>query len=117
MTAHVDEYIVRLGLTIQAGSGGAERRVPSVLSAIAEELDYVVGGSRLHDNLRDEPIRARIGGIPYEIDCSVEYVLFSQEGDEIGLQVTWCPVDQRGRDCIARWCPVEPSYARRVRGK
>ena len=81
MTAHVDEHVVRLGLTVQAGSRGAERRVPSVLSAIAKELDDVVGGSRLHDNLRDEPIRARIGGEPYEIDGSVEDVLVSQERD------------------------------------
>ena len=117
MTAHVDQYIVRLGLTVQAGSRRPKRRVPSVFSAIAEELDDVIGRSRQHHNLRDEPIRARIGGIPYEIDCSVEDVRFSQEGDEIGLQVTWCPVDQRGGDCIARRWPVEPSYARRVRGK
>jgi hypothetical protein len=60
MTADVDEYIVRLGLTVQAGSRGAERGVPSVLSAIAEQLDDVIGGSGLHDHLRDEPIRARI---------------------------------------------------------
>ena len=117
MTAHVDQNIVRLRLTVEARSRGAKRRVPSVLSAIAEELDDVIGRSRLHDNLRDEPIRARIGGIPYEIDRSVEDVLFSQKGDEIGLQVAWCPVDQRGGDCIALWWPVEPSYARRVRGK
>jgi hypothetical protein len=91
--------------------------VPPGLTAIAEELDDVIGRSRQHDNLRDEPIRARIGGIPYEIDRSVEDVLISQEGHEIGLQVTWCPVDQRGRDCIALWWPVEPSYTRRVRGK
>jgi len=117
MTPHVDEHVVRLGLTVQAGSSGAERRVPSVLSAIAEELDDVIGRSRPHDNLRDEPIRARIRGIPYEIDCSVEDVLFSQEREEIGLQVTWCPVDQRGGDRIARRWPVGPSYARRVRGK
>jgi hypothetical protein len=62
--------------------------VPPGLAAITEELDDVTGRSRQHDNLRDEPIWARIGGVPYEIDCSVEDVLFSQEGDEIGLQVT-----------------------------
>src|SRR5580704_4676016 len=103
MTAHVDEDIVRLGLTVQAGSGGAERRVPSVLSAIAEELDDVIGGSGLHDYLRNEPVRARIGGKPHQINRSVEDVLFSQQGNEIGLEVAWCPVDQRGRDCIALW--------------
>ena len=117
MAAHVDEYIVRLGLTVQAGPRGAERRVPSILSAIAEELDDVIGGSGLYDNLRDEPIRARIGGKPYEINRAVEDVLFSQEGDEIGLQVTWCPVDQRGGDCIALWWSIAPWYARGVRGK
>jgi hypothetical protein len=47
----------------------------------------------------------------------VEDVLFSQEGDELGLQVIWGPVDQRGGDRVARWWPAEPSYARRVRGK
>src|SRR6476660_3078662 len=104
MTAHVAEYIVRLGLTVQAGSRRPKRRVPSVLSAIAEELDDVVGGSRQNDNLRDEPIRARIGGVPYEIDCSVEDPLFSQERDEIGLQVTWGSGDRRVGDRIApRW--------------
>jgi hypothetical protein len=91
--------------------------VPTVLTAIAEELGDVIGRSRQHDNSRDEPVRAGIGGVPYEIDCSVEDVRFSQEGDEIGLQVTWCPVDQRGGDCIARRWRIEPSYARRVRGK
>src|SRR5712671_3330606 len=108
MTAYVDEYIVRLGLTVQAGSRRPKRRVPSVLSAIAEKLDDVVGRSRQHDNLRDEAIRARIGGMPYEIDCSVEDVRFSQKGDEIGLQVTWGPVDQRGGDWFALRWPVEP---------
>jgi hypothetical protein len=103
MTAHVDEQIVRQGLTVQAGSCGAERGVPSVLSAITEELDDVIGGSGLHDDLGDEPIGARIGGKPYEIDRSVENVLFSQEGDEIGFQISGCPVDQRGGDCIALW--------------
>jgi hypothetical protein len=85
--------------------------------AILKELDDVIGRPRLHNNLRDEPIRAPIGGIPYEIDCSVKDVLFSQEGDEIGLQVPWCPVDQRGWHSIARWWPIEPPYARRVRRK
>ena len=117
MTAHVDEYIVRLGLTIQAGSRGAERRVPSVFSAIAEQLDDVIGSSGLHDHLRDEPIRARIGGKPYEINRSVEDVLFSQEGDEIGFQATWCPVDQSGGDCIVLWWPIASWHARRIRGK
>jgi hypothetical protein len=56
-----------------------------------KELDDVIGPSRLYDNLRDEPVRAPIGGIPYEIDCPVKDVLVSQEGDEIGLQVAWCP--------------------------
>jgi hypothetical protein len=117
VTAHIDQNVVGLRLTVETRARRSKRRVPSGLTAIAEELDDVIGRSRQHDNLRNEPIRARIGGIPYEIDCSVEDILFSQEGDEIGLQVTWCPVDQRGGDCIARWWPVEPSYARRVRGK
>jgi diguanylate cyclase (GGDEF)-like protein len=98
---------VRLGLTVQAGPRGAERRVPSVLPAIAEELDDVIGGSGLHDSLRDEPIRARIGGKPYEIDRPVEDVVFSEQVDEIGLQATWRPVDQRGRNCIALWWPID----------
>jgi hypothetical protein len=59
-----------------------------------EELDEVIGRSRQHDNSRNEPIWARIGGIPYEVDCSVEDVLLSQEGDESGLQVPWGPLDQ-----------------------
>jgi hypothetical protein len=93
MTAHVDKYIVRQGLAVQAGSRCAERRVPSVLSAIAEELDDVIGGSGLYDHLGDEPIWARIGGKPYEINRSGEDVLFSQERDEISFQATWRPVD------------------------
>jgi hypothetical protein len=56
-------------------------------------------------------MRARIGSIPYEIDRSVEDVLFSQEGDEIGLQVSRGPIDQRVGDCITCWWRVEPSYA------
>jgi hypothetical protein len=82
-----------------------KRRVPAGITAIAEELDDVIGRSRQYDNLRHEPIRTRIGGISYEIDGSVEDVLFSQKGDEIGLLVTWCPVDQRGGDRIASWWP------------
>jgi hypothetical protein len=117
VTAHIDQNVVGLRLTIETRARRTKRRVPPGLTAIAEELNDVSGRSRQYDNLGDEPIRARIGGIPYEIDCSVEDVLLSQEGDEVGLQVTWCPVDQRGGDGIARWGPVEPSYARRVRGE
>jgi hypothetical protein len=91
--------------------------VPSVLSAIAEQLDDIIVGSGLHDHLRDEAIWARIGGKPYEINRPVEDVMFSQEGDQIGSQATRCPVDQRGGDCIALWRPIAPWYARRVRGK
>jgi hypothetical protein len=117
MAAHIDEYIVRLGLTVQAGARGTECRVPSVLSAIAEELDDVVGGSGLNDNFRDEPIRARIGGKPYEINRSVQDILLAQESDEIGLQLSRCPVDQRGGYCIALWWSIAPWYACRIRGK
>jgi len=70
---------------VEARAPRTKRRVPSVLAAVAEELDDVVGRSRQHDNLRDEPIRASIGGIPYEIDCPVEDVRFSQKVDQIGL--------------------------------
>jgi hypothetical protein len=82
--------------------------------AIAEEFDDVIARPRQHHDLRDEPIRAGIGGIAYEVNCSVENVLFTQKCDEIGLQVIWCPVDKSGGDCIAHWWRVEPPYARRV---
>src|ERR1700692_3082342 len=117
MTAHIDQNVVGLRLTVEARARRPKGRMPPGLTAKAEDLDDVIGRSRQCDNLRNEPIRARIGSIPYEIDGSVEDVLFSQEGDEIGLQVTWCPVDQRSGDGIVHWWPVEPSNARRVRGK
>ena len=85
MTAHVEEYVVRLRLTVQAGSRRPERRVPFVCLAVAEELDDVFGGSGLHDNLGDEPIRAGVRGKANEVDRSVEDLLLSEEGDEIGL--------------------------------
>ena len=91
--------------------------MPSVLSAIAEELDDVVGGSRLHDHLGDEPIWACIGGKPYEINRSGEDVLPSQDRDEISFQATWTPVDQGRGDCIALWRHIASWYAGRVRGK
>ena len=65
-------------------------------------------------SIASEVTQARVTEVLNQIDCSVEDVLFSQKGDEIGLQVTWCPVDQRSGNCIARWWPVEPSYPRRV---
>jgi len=85
VTAHVDQNVVGLRLTVETGARRPKRRVPPRLTAIAKELDDVISRSRQYDNLRDEPIRARIRGIPYEIDCSVEDVLFFEEGDEIGL--------------------------------
>jgi hypothetical protein len=91
--------------------------VPPGLAAVAEELDNVIGGSRKHDNFGHEPIRARIGGIPYEIDRSVENVVLSEESNEIALQVSGGPIDQRGGDGIAHWGPVEATDARRIRGK
>jgi hypothetical protein len=94
VTAHVDQDVVREGLTVETRPRRPKRRVPPGLAAIAEELDDVVGRSRQHDHLRDEPIGARIGGIPHEIDGSVEDLLLAQEGDEIGLQVTRGPVDE-----------------------
>jgi len=117
VTAHVDQDVVGLRLTVEAGARRPKRRMPPGLTAIAEELNDVIGRSRQHDNLRDEPIRAGIGGIPNEIDCSVKDFLFSQEGDEIGLKAAGCPVDQRVGDCIVHRRCVEPSDARRVRGK
>jgi hypothetical protein len=117
VTAHINQNVVGLRLTVETRARRSKRRVPPGLTAIAGELDDVIDRSRQHDNLRDEPIRARIGGIPDEIDCSVKDLLFSREGDEIGLQVIWGSADQRGGDYVARWRPLEPSYARRVRGK
>ena len=76
VTAHIDQNVVGLRLTVEASAHRSKGRVPLGLAATAEELDDVIGRSRQHDNLRDEPIRARIEGIPYEIDCSVEDVLF-----------------------------------------
>ena len=115
--AHIDQNVVGLRLTVETRARRAKRRVPPGLMAILKELDDVAGRSRLYDNLRDEPIRTPIGGVPYEIDGPVKNVLFSQEGDEIGLQVTWRPIDQRRWHCIACWWRVEPPYARRVRRK
>src|SRR5271169_481428 len=85
VTAHIDQNVVGLRLTVETCARRPKRRVPPRLTAIAEEFDDLISRSRQHDDLRDEPIRARIGGITYEIDCPVEDVLFSQEGDEIGL--------------------------------
>jgi hypothetical protein len=62
--------------------------MPPGLTAIAEELDDVIGRSRQHANSKDEPIRARVGGIPYEIDFSVKDVRFSQEGDGLRNALT-----------------------------
>ncbi len=112
--AHIDQNIVGLRLAVKTRARRPKRRVPSGLTAITEESDDVLGRSRLHDDLRNEPIRARIGGIPYEIDGSVKNGLFSEQGDEIGLQIIWRPVDQRGGDGIAHGWRVEPPYARRV---
>src|SRR5580658_8855407 len=81
VTAHIDQNVVGLRLPVETRARGPKRRVPPGLTAIAEELDDVIGGSRQHDNLRHETIRAGIGGIAYEIDCSVEDVLFSQKCD------------------------------------
>ena len=75
--------------------------MPSALSAVAKELDDVIGGSGLHDNLRNESVRARIGSKPHEIDRSMQDVLFTQESNEIGPQVSGCPVDQGSGDSIA----------------
>jgi hypothetical protein len=102
VTTHIDKNVVGLRLTVETRARRPKRRVPPGLAAIAEEPDDVIGRSRQRDNLRDQPIRTRIGGIPHEIDCSMEHVLFSKEGDEIGLQGNWGPVDQRGGNCIAR---------------
>jgi hypothetical protein len=85
VTAHIDQNVVGLRLAVETRARGPKRRVPPGLTTIAKELDDLTRRSRQHDDLRDEPIRARIGGIPYEIDCPVKDVLFSQEGDEIGL--------------------------------
>src|ERR1700752_569946 len=115
--AHIDQNAVGLRLTIETRARRSKRCVPPGRTAITEELDDVIGGSRQHDNLRDETVRTGIGSIPYEIDCSVKDVLFSQQGDEIGLQVAWRSADKRVRNCIALWWPVEPSDARRIRGQ
>jgi hypothetical protein len=65
----IDQNVVGLQLTV-------ETRACRPVTAIAEELNDLIGRSRQHDNLRDEPRRVR-GGMLYKIDCSVEDVLFS----------------------------------------
>ncbi len=65
VTAHIDQNVVGLRLTVETRARRPKRRVPPGLTAIKEELDDVIGRSRQHDNLRDQPIRARIGGIPF----------------------------------------------------
>src|ERR1700746_2225926 len=76
VTAHIDQNVVGLRLTVETRARSPKRRVPPGLTAIAEELDDVIGRARRHNAVRKEPIRARIGGIPYEIDCPVEDALF-----------------------------------------
>src|SRR3984885_16009606 len=111
--AHIDQNVIGLRLTVKASARCSKRRVPPGLTAILKELNDVVRGSRLYDNLRNEPIRAPIGGIPYQIDCPVKDVLVSQQGDEVGLQVAGRSIDQRGGHCIVRWGSFETPAARR----
>jgi len=71
VTAHIDQNVVGLRLTVETRARRPKRRVPPSLAAVAEELHDIIGRSREYDDLGDEPIRACIGGIPYEIDCPV----------------------------------------------
>jgi hypothetical protein len=117
VTAHIDQNIVGLGLAVETRARRPKRRVSPGLTAIPEYLYDVIGCTRQHNNPGDEPIRARIRGIAYEIDCPVQNVLLSQEGDEIDLQVGRCSIDHGAGYSITLRGAVEPPYARGIGGK
>ena len=117
MTTYINQNIVGLGLAVETGARRPKRRVSPGLVAIAEQPDDVIGRPRQHDNLGNESVGAGIGGIPDEINGPVEDFLFSQQGDEIGLEASGGPVDQGSRDGVAHGRPVKPSHARGVRGE
>jgi hypothetical protein len=72
MTAYVDQDVVGLRLSAEARPRGAEGCMTSVLAAVFQQSDDVIDGARRYDDLRNEAIRAGIGGVADKVNSAVQ---------------------------------------------
>jgi hypothetical protein len=70
--ANVDQDPVALRLAVEAGAAGSEGQRDLRRAGVGKDLGDIVGVMSHDDGLRQQPVRARIGGVADEIDHSGE---------------------------------------------
>jgi len=67
----IDQDVVGLCLSAEAGPGGAEGCMTSVLPAVFQQNDDIVDRARRYDDLWNQAIWAGIGGVAYKVNSTV----------------------------------------------
>lgn len=89
--AYVDEDVLALRLAVEAGAGGPEDDTAAVAVRVGEDRRDVVQVLGDHDDLRQEAVRARIGGIPHQVRDLPEHLLRTEQGGQAGPQFRRAP--------------------------
>ena len=84
--ANVDQDPVALGLAVQAGAAGAEGDRHLRRARVGEDLGDVVGVTRHDDRLRQQPVRARVGGVADQVDHPGQDAVRPEQLDQLAAQ-------------------------------
>src|SRR5258706_14052834 len=87
MTAYIDKDVVGLRLSGDARARSAESCVTSVLAAVAQQSYDVIDSARRHHDLRNEAIRAGIGGVADKINCAVQNLVGADQRTKRHAQI------------------------------
>src|ERR1700733_15122274 len=83
------------------------------LSAVCENLCYVVDVARHDHGFRQKPVGTCVGGVSDQIDNTIKNLLLAQEPHEVVAKLWRCTVDHAVRDSVTRrWSGRTASGAR-----
>jgi protein subunit release factor B len=75
----IDQDVIGLRLPAEARPRSAEGRMTSVLAAVLQQSENIINVARSDDDLRNEAIRAGIGGVANKVNSSVENLVLADQ--------------------------------------
>ena len=117
VATHLDQDVVRLRLAVQAGAGGAECGVASLLPAVGQDLGDLRGGARHDHDLRDHPVRARVRGVANQVDQPVQHAILAQQRHQVVPQLARRAVEEFGRNGVGLLRTFGTADPARIGGK
>ncbi len=82
----VDQDPVGLPLSVEAGASGTEDHGDRVVPAVGDHLRDVGGVVGDDDRLREQPVRARVGGVANDVGGAGEDALGANQPDQLAAQ-------------------------------